>query len=167
MSVRIHREWVAYGRLSNGPSMPTNRWRKPSLKVITGISSLKVRRNHRYLPTDNSEKLGPYNGGPLGAFDRDPYLGFRKDATSKLEFFNERFKKGERELLHEIRRRKAWTNKQQPNEPNQGTPQDFDEDQRSSSTSSSCGYTTLVDENKRLKKENEVLNSELTSMKRK
>ncbi|KAL2320737.1 hypothetical protein Fmac_029706 [Flemingia macrophylla] len=93
--------------------------------------------------------------------------GFRKVTTSRWEFFNERFKKGERELLHEIRRRKAWTNKQQPNEPNQGTPQDSDEDQRSSSTSSSSGYTTLVDENKRLKKENGVLNSELTSMKRK
>lgn len=93
--------------------------------------------------------------------------GFRKVATSRWEFFNDRFKKGERELLYEIRRRKAWTNKQQPNAPNQGTPQDSDEDQRSSSTSSSSGYTTLVDENKRLKKENGVLNTELTSMKRK
>lgn len=89
--------------------------------------------------------------------------GFRKVATSRWEFFNDKFKKGERELLHEIRRRKAWTNKQQPNAPNQ----DSDEDQRSSSTSSSSGYTTLVDENKRLKKENGVLSSELTSMKRK
>ncbi|KAG4927856.1 hypothetical protein AAZX31_19G125200 [Glycine max] len=93
--------------------------------------------------------------------------GFRKVATSRWEFFNDKFKKGERELLHEIRRRKAWSSKQQPNAPNQGTPQDSDEDQRSSSTSSSFGYTTLVDENKRLKKENGVLNSELTSMKRK
>lgn len=93
--------------------------------------------------------------------------GFRKVATSRWEFFNDRFKKGEREQLYEIRRRKAWTNKQQPNVPNQGTPQDSDEDQRSSSTSSSSGYTTLVDENKRLKKENGVLNSELRSMKRK
>ncbi|KAH1069850.1 Heat stress transcription factor B-3 [Glycine soja] len=93
--------------------------------------------------------------------------GFRKIATSRWEFFNDRFKKGERELLHEIRRRKAWTSKQQPNAPNQATLQDSDEDQRSSSISSSSGYTTLVDENKRLKKENGVLNSELTSMKRK
>lgn len=47
-------------------------------------------------------------------------------------------------------------------------PQDqFDEDQRSSSTSSSSGYGNLIDENKRLKKENVVLNSELSSMKRK
>lgn len=46
-------------------------------------------------------------------------------------------------------------------------PQDqFDEDQRSSSTSSSSGYGSLIDENKRLKKENVVLNSDLLSMKR-
>ncbi|AES81354.1 putative transcription factor HSF-type-DNA-binding family [Medicago truncatula] len=89
--------------------------------------------------------------------------GFRKVATSRWEFCNERFKKGERELLSEIRRRKAWSNKQQQTVQNQ----DSDEDQRSSSTSSTSGYTNLVDENKRLKKENVVLNSELTSMKRK
>ncbi|KAK3217891.1 hypothetical protein Dsin_011861 [Dipteronia sinensis] len=45
--------------------------------------------------------------------------------------------------------------------------QESDEDQRSSSTSSLSGYTILVDENKRLKKENGDLSSELTSMKRK
>lgn len=89
--------------------------------------------------------------------------GFRKVATSRWEFCNERFKKGERELLSEIRRRKAWSNKQQQTVQNQ----DSDEDQRSSSTSSTSGYTNLVDENKRLKEENVVLNSELTSMKRK
>lgn len=45
---------------------------------------------------------------------------------------------------------------------------DLDEDQRSSSTSSSSDqYTTLVDENKRLKKENGVLSFELTNMKKK
>ncbi|BAT85247.1 hypothetical protein LR48_Vigan03g213700 [Vigna angularis] len=93
--------------------------------------------------------------------------GFRKVATSRWEFFNERFKKGEREQLNEIQRRKAWSNKQQGNGANQVTAHDSDEDQRSSSTSSSCGYSTLVDENKRLKKENGVLNYELTSMKRK
>lgn len=42
-----------------------------------------------------------------------------------------------------------------------------DEDQRSSSTSSSSGYSNLVDENKRLKKENGVLSTELSSMKNK
>ena len=78
------------------------------------------------------------------------------------------FRKGERELLRQIRRRKAWTNKQQPIAPLiQATPQEFEEDQRSSSTLSSSEYTSLVDENKRLKKENGVLSTELTSMKRK
>ncbi|KAL5059310.1 hypothetical protein RYX36_030914 [Vicia faba] len=89
--------------------------------------------------------------------------GFRKVATSRWEFCNEKFKKGERELLTEIRRRKAWCNKQQRTIQNQ----DSDEDQRSSSTSSTSGYTNLVDENKRLKKENVVLSSELASTKRK
>lgn len=79
------------------------------------------------------------------------------------------FRKGEKELLCDIRRRKAWSNKQPPVAPNQSAvPQEFDEDQRSSSTSSSSGqYGTLVDENKRLKKKNLDLNSELASMKRK
>ncbi|GAV79917.1 HSF_DNA-bind domain-containing protein [Cephalotus follicularis] len=99
--------------------------------------------------------------------------GFRKVATSRWEFCNDMFRKGERELLSQIRRRKAWTtNKQQSVAQNQlqATPQDhylFDEDQRSSSTSSSSEYSTLMDENKRLKKENGALCSQLTSMKRK
>lgn len=99
--------------------------------------------------------------------------GFRKVATSRWEFCNDKFRKGERELLTEIQRRKAWNStkqqqQQQPNTtPNQGTLQDSDEDQRSSSTSSSSGLTSLVNENNRLKKENGVLNCELTNMKRK
>ncbi|KAL2344550.1 hypothetical protein Fmac_005835 [Flemingia macrophylla] len=70
MLVRIHRKWVMYGRLWDRPSVPTDRCRKPPLKVITGISSLKVRTDLWYLLTDNSEKLGSYNGGTLGAFNR-------------------------------------------------------------------------------------------------
>ncbi|KAF2289388.1 hypothetical protein GH714_035672 [Hevea brasiliensis] len=93
--------------------------------------------------------------------------GFRKVATSRWEFCNDMFRKAERELLCQIRRRKAWSNKQQPTAPIQATPQDFDEDQRSSSTSSSSEYSTLIDENQRLKKENGVLSSELTGMKKK
>jgi heat shock transcription factor len=77
------------------------------------------------------------------------------------------FRKGGKDLLCEIRRRKAWANKQQPVAPTQSTPQESDEDQRSSSTSSSSGFSTLIDENKRLKKENGVLSSELSSIKRK
>lgn len=93
--------------------------------------------------------------------------GFRKVATSRWEFCNDMFRKGERELLCQIRRRKAWTNKQQPTAPTQATPEESDEDQKSSSTSSSSEHSTLIDENKRLKKENWVLSSELTSTKRK
>ncbi|XP_027367462.1 heat stress transcription factor B-3-like [Abrus precatorius] len=96
--------------------------------------------------------------------------GFRKVATNRWEFCNERFRKGEKDLLCEIRRRKAWASKQQQPTiaPNQATPQqDSDDDHRSSSASSCSGYATLVDENKRLKKQNMVLNSELRIMKRK
>ncbi|KAF5737684.1 Heat Stress Transcription Factor family protein [Tripterygium wilfordii] len=107
--------------------------------------------------------------------------GFRKVATSRWEFSNEKFQKDKREQLSQIRRRKAWSNK-----PNKSTPpspkqqdlhQDFintdnvvDEDQRSSSStsnSSSSELTTLVDENKRLKMENGLLNNELSSMRNK
>ncbi|KAK7345038.1 hypothetical protein VNO77_15407 [Canavalia gladiata] len=95
--------------------------------------------------------------------------GFRKVATSRWEFCNDRFRKGEKELLCDIRRRKTWACKQQPTiAPIQATTQNsIHEDHRSSSASSSSGYATLVDENKRLKKENGVLSSELTIMKRK
>lgn len=77
------------------------------------------------------------------------------------------FKKGEKDLLCNIRRRKSWGNKKR--QMATPIPQDhhLEEDQRSSSTSSSSEYTTLVDENKRLKTENGVLSSELTNMKRK
>ncbi|GLT88195.1 hypothetical protein SLE2022_062300 [Rubroshorea leprosula] len=95
--------------------------------------------------------------------------GFRKVATSRWEFCNGMFRRGERELLCNIRRRKTWTNKQQQPiaEPMQVAAQESDEDQRSSSTSSSSGYNSLMDENRRLKMENGVLSSELTSMKKK
>ncbi|CAN4107233.1 unnamed protein product [Withania somnifera] len=96
--------------------------------------------------------------------------GFRKVTMSRWEFNNDKFRKGKRDLLCEIRRRKAWTNKQQPNNKFPSTPnkKDAEEDQRSSSsTSSSSEYINLVDENKRLKVENGVLSSELSLMKNK
>lgn len=99
--------------------------------------------------------------------------GFRKIATSRWEFCNDKFQKGCKERLCEIRRRKAWSNKRQHNNNAkviQATHQvDRDEDQRSSSTTSSFDdqYMMLVDENKRLKKENGVLSFELTNMKKK
>ncbi|KAK7392909.1 hypothetical protein VNO78_21359 [Psophocarpus tetragonolobus] len=96
--------------------------------------------------------------------------GFRKVATSQWEFCNDRFRKGEKELLCKIKRKKTWVTKQQPTiiAPIKVTPQDSDEEQRSlMSASSSSSYAVLMDENKRLKKENGVLSSELTTMKRK
>ncbi|KAI3471609.1 hypothetical protein Pfo_028259 [Paulownia fortunei] len=84
--------------------------------------------------------------------------GFRKVATNRWEFSNDMFRKGERDQLCEIRRRKAWSNKPHPNlQVQAAAPKDQssdNDDQRSSSTSSSSEFTTLIDENKRLKQEN-------------
>lgn len=94
--------------------------------------------------------------------------------TTRWEFFNDKFQKGEKEKLCEIRRRKPWmTNKQQKHlsETSLGHRElDHNEDQRSSSSNSSTysdHYNTLMDENKRLKNENEALSSELASRKSK
>ncbi|KAJ8570396.1 hypothetical protein K7X08_037368 [Anisodus acutangulus] len=93
--------------------------------------------------------------------------GFRKIATSQWEFSNDMFRKGDKDLLCDIRRKKAWTNKQQLN--NKSNKKEIDEDQRSSSTSSSSSseFNSLVDENERLKMENGVLSSELSLMNKK
>ncbi|KAG8371967.1 hypothetical protein BUALT_Bualt12G0017900 [Buddleja alternifolia] len=95
--------------------------------------------------------------------------GFRKVATNRWEFSNDMFRKGERDQLCDIRRRKAWSNKANPNIQVREARKDHsdNEDQRSSSTSSSSEFTTLIDENKKLKQENGILNSELAIMKKK
>ncbi|KZV15896.1 heat stress transcription factor B-3 [Dorcoceras hygrometricum] len=103
--------------------------------------------------------------------------GFRKVATSRWEFSNEMFRKGERDQLCEIRRRRAWSNKPLHNVQHQTAPpkpltdnisqHQSDEDQRSSSTSSSSDYSSLICENKRLRRENGALNLELEIAKRK
>ncbi|KAK1384639.1 Heat stress transcription factor B-3 [Heracleum sosnowskyi] len=97
--------------------------------------------------------------------------GFRKVATSRWEFCNDMFCKGKKDLLSKIRRRKSWTNKTQPIAQTLKEQSDQDQDHErsktSSSTSSSYGYTSLVDENERLKKENGALSSELSIMKNK
>ncbi|KAL1554646.1 heat stress transcription factor B-3-like [Salvia divinorum] len=91
--------------------------------------------------------------------------GFHKVATNRWEFSNERFRKGERDQLCEIRRRKAPSSmsKQQANATSDHSD---NEEQRSLSTSSS-EITNLVDENRRLKRENDALNWELAVVKRK
>ncbi|KAL9411754.1 hypothetical protein AB3S75_045371 [Citrus x aurantiifolia] len=94
--------------------------------------------------------------------------GFRKVATGRWEFCNQMFRKGEKDLLCKIRRRKAWANRQQAATAAATQQESHDEDQRSSSSTSSLSeYNTLRDENKRLKKENGNLSSELVRMKRK
>lgn len=97
--------------------------------------------------------------------------GFRKVATSRWEFCNDMFCKGKKDLLSKIRRRKSWTNKTHPIAQTLKEQSDQDQDHErsktSSSTSSSSGYTSLVNENERLKKENGALNSELSTMKNK
>ncbi|KAL6530474.1 hypothetical protein OROMI_028363 [Orobanche minor] len=109
---------------------------------------------------------------PFSSPENRYVLGFHKIATSRWEFGNDMFRKGEKVKLCEIRRRKACSNKSQPNVDVQSAPitkdqSSGDDDHRSSSTSSSPEFTTLIDENKRLKQENEVLNSELAIMKKK
>lgn len=108
--------------------------------------------------------------------------GFRKVTSGRWEFFNDMFRKGSRELLCHIRRRKPCTAsgggwKQQPAPPPQPSSQRVDEDQRSSSSTSSATASGAVDvgdarnqleeENRRLREENGVLASELCAMKKK
>nr|QTJ02273.1 HF type transcription factor [Catharanthus roseus] len=105
--------------------------------------------------------------------------GFRKIATSRWEFSNEMFRKGAKDQLCEIRRRKAWNNNNKSQTKKDQSKlaaaiaaelplKEAEEDQRSSSTSSSSDeYSILVHENKRLKKENGFLSSELSTMKNK
>ncbi|XP_022938527.1 heat stress transcription factor B-3-like [Cucurbita moschata] len=91
--------------------------------------------------------------------------GFRKIATSRWEFYNDKFQKGGKERLYEIRRRKHKSNAKAIEATHRD---DLDEDEWSWSTSSSTDhYATLVDENKRLKKEKGALRFEVKNMKRK
>lgn len=92
--------------------------------------------------------------------------GFRKAASGRWEFHNDMFRRGDRELLCEIRRRKTWANKN-PAAPAKTQLQESDDDRGSYSTSSSSEYNSLYDENKRLKRENGALSMELASMKKK
>ncbi|XP_042492935.1 heat stress transcription factor B-3-like [Macadamia integrifolia] len=92
--------------------------------------------------------------------------GFRKVTTNRWEFCNDKFRKDSKDLLCEIRRRKAWTSKGHVTAQAQTAPLESDEEQGSTSSLSS-GYNSLCNENKRLKIENGALSSELVSMKKK
>ncbi|KAF8094391.1 hypothetical protein N665_0364s0020 [Sinapis alba] len=100
--------------------------------------------------------------------------GFHKVSTTRWEFSNEMFRKGQRELMCNIRRRKSWShshNKSHQVVPTTGKQEDQSrlgvDPQDSSSTSSSSIYSALLDENKCLKNENEFLSSELGKTKKK
>lgn len=105
--------------------------------------------------------------------------GFRKTVPDKWEFANEHFKKGKPELLSEIRRRKAIVASQAAEKAADGSsPSNSGEDLGSTSTSSPGSknqgsvdeivmqFTGLSDENEKLKKDNEKLNSELARSKK-
>ncbi|KAJ0694656.1 putative transcription factor HSF-type-DNA-binding family [Helianthus annuus] len=108
--------------------------------------------------------------------------GFRKTVADKWEFANENFKRGHKELLIQIRRRKsatasqAHTTEKQEGEVDQTSSSD---DHGSSSTSSPDSKNpgsvdtptmealeTLSDENDKLKQEKQTLKTELEQMKK-
>ncbi|KAK9285054.1 hypothetical protein L1049_024238 [Liquidambar formosana] len=118
--------------------------------------------------------------------------GFRKTVPDKWEFANEHFRKGHRELLTEIRRRKAVAPSagQTPGAGKSGSggggggdgpssPSNSGEDLGSTSTSSpdsknpgsvdmvpTAQFADLSDENEKLKKNNKILISELEQTKK-
>lgn len=100
--------------------------------------------------------------------------GFRKIVPDRWEFSNEFFRKGEKQLLSEIHRRKGLIQPPPPPENRSISPSNSADEQTWSSTSSpnsSSGVEALshknaMEENEKLKNENRVLVSELTQMKK-
>ncbi|CAN1267316.1 Heat stress transcription factor B-2a [Linum perenne] len=102
------------------------------------------------------------------------YVGFRKLVPDRWEFTNECFRRGERQLLCDIQRRKlapapATVNSTPPTKQLMLSPSNSGEEQVGSATSTSparFGTTAeLLEENERLRRENVQLSKELSEMK--
>lgn len=104
--------------------------------------------------------------------------GFRKIVADKWEFANENFRRGHREFLTEIRRRKTATGQsaQTAGKTKATSPSNSGEDMGSTSTSSpesknqgsveTAKFADLSDENAKLRRDNETLSSELAQAKK-
>ncbi|KAK9713527.1 hypothetical protein RND81_06G033000 [Saponaria officinalis] len=95
--------------------------------------------------------------------------GFRKIVPDKWEFSNEYFKRDDKSLLTQIRRRKTTTNAGKTNGNINNQSHSTSGDEAGSTSTSSPGTVEAVDlsgENEKLRRDNEMLSSELAQTKK-